>query len=98
MSEKIRGMCVVITNPDGDVVAQDADFERCAPAGFDLEKAQEVRAGNGAKREFARGHLNGWLAKDMSGYFIRIFWENAERAGYKMTAFPVEFEAMNGGE
>lgn len=90
MGKAISGFCAVITNPNGDVVTTNADFERTGYGGMSLEDAQEHRARNVVKLRFARDHLNDWLASKADGYFCDQLWKVAELAGYKMQVFPVK--------
>ncbi len=92
MSAETKGVVAVITNPDGDVVAEAADFDRAGYGGFTLQEAQAIRAKDGVRSRFAAGHLNGWLGRGMEGYFVDAFWRNAERAGYRLSVVPIGYD------
>ncbi|HAX40618.1 MAG TPA: hypothetical protein DCY10_07070 [Clostridiales bacterium] len=89
MTEKLSGVAAVITNPDGHVVANCANFERQTYGGFTLEEGQMIRVRRAIKRRFAEGHLNKWLAENISDGFAEHFWDHAERVGYQLHIFPI---------
>lgn len=85
----MRGVVAVIVNPNGAVVASAADFGGVDAAGFGLDSEQARRARSMVILEFARAHLNEWLAKEINGYEAKTIWEVASRAGYSLTVLPV---------
>lgn len=88
---KQLGVCGVVTAPDGQVVATYSDFERSGYGGMSLVEAQRYRAREGLKREFLRRYLFEGLASKSDGYFTNLFWENAERNGYRMETIVISY-------
>ena len=87
--KKISGIGAVVINPDGYVVADCADFDRHTYGGFTLEEGQAIRVRHEIKRRFAEGHLNQWLAENISSGFAEDFWNHAESVGYQLHIFHI---------
>lgn len=78
------GFLAIVTNPTGAVVAKAVDFERQTPGGCTLAEGQRSRIFRVIKYEFARQHLNMWMAERISEQFANVFWLQAESSGYKL--------------
>lgn len=89
---KHRGICGIVTTPDGVVVATHSDFERQGYGGFTLQEAQTFRVKNGLKRSFLRAFMFDNLIRKSSSYFCEQFWENAREHGYRMETFPIGYD------
>lgn len=79
-----KGVVVVAINPNGAVVAEGACFENFAPGGMRVDESQRRRAIESMKLDFARSHLNQFMADKLDIYFASDFWEQATKNGYRL--------------
>lgn len=87
--QPLSGVCVVVTNPNGAVVASASNFDPHKPGGFRLKEIQTIHARNAAMMAFAKNHLNEWLAGKSDAFFAEQLWRIAENAGYRMQEIEV---------
>lgn len=86
----MKGLCVIITNPNGAVVASAVDFDGVDASGFSRESEQSRRAKARAFLAFAKSHLNHWMAEKVTHEDAIGMWSLAESAGYQMTIIPID--------
>lgn len=86
---QLKGICGVITTPDGHVVAHSADFDIFAPGGMKLLNCQRDRVRDRLALIFVKRHLNDRLTVKLDEHFVMEFWANAESNGYRMTLMPI---------
>ncbi len=82
-----KGIYGVIISPDGQVVANEGDFDKAGYGGFKLAECQKMRVRNSLRRSFAKAFLYEKMSHRMSEHFIEIFWDNALQHGYRMQLF-----------
>ena len=78
-----QGVLVIIINPNGSVVASASDFSRSSYGGYDLSRAQAMRAKGKSRVALAKSHLNEWMAASVDLEFAEDFYRHAEKSGYK---------------
>jgi len=86
---QLKGVCGVITTPDGHVVAHHADFNNFAPGGMKLLNCQKSRVRDGLAMVFVKRHLTERMTGKLDEHFVMEFWSNAESNGYRMTLIPI---------
>ena len=86
---KPQGVVVVVTDPDGRVIANAADFDTDRPGGFKLMEAQAFRARNTARREVIRAYCSPMLTDTLDGYAFQTLWDRLRAKGWRETEIPV---------
>jgi len=85
---KIPGVCAIVTDNDGTVLASRVDFDRTGYGGFTLEEAQRYRAQRFVRGVFFQNMTSPRFVK-YDDYFLDQFWKMAEANGFKITTVPV---------
>ena len=63
-----KGVLLVLTDPDGDVIASATDFEQSALGGFSLLEGQKLRAKGALAGDLIRRGCAPYIAKAMDDY------------------------------
>lgn len=87
--KKPAGVVVVITDPDGAVIATHADFDRSGYGGMTMMASQTMRARSGAQTAAVRAYCSRRLADCFDGYLFERCWEALRSKGWTATVIPV---------
>lgn len=88
-----KGVLIVLTAPDGRVVAHAANFNLDRPGGFKLRDAQEARAHRALASKTIRDFCSPVIADAMDQYECeQVVRRMQDKLGYKKTIIPIGYE------
>lgn len=97
MSKEPQGVIAILTGPDGDVIATDADFNRSTPGGCALWEGQKHRAQLGVKYKTVHAYCSTTFANAMSDYLIdqlvRALCSKGHKISFRGVGYPEDVAA-----
>jgi hypothetical protein len=87
MSEEIEphGIIAIMTDPDGDVIATSADFDRSGIGGCKLWEAQLLRTRDSVRWKAIRAYCTPHIADAISNYLAVQIADSLCKKGHKIT-------------
>ena len=84
-----RGVVALVTDPKGNVIATEADFDRSGYGGHTMAESQAIRAKDRARKEAVGGYCSTPLRDVLSGYDYDLLWNTMLNAGWKLQVIEV---------
>lgn len=83
------GVMVIVTAPDGRVIAHAADFHRDRPGGYKLREAQVYRAKRAAARATVDAYCSPVILEALGEYEIDLIVHKLRDKGHTMTEIDI---------